>query len=97
VVDERLSVRELETLILGASPERTRRRRHYVSPPEIRVLEDEISELLSARVTIRRKGALGKISIHFFSPDDFDSVLDIIRRGAESRKQVLTAEEVTIR
>jgi ParB family chromosome partitioning protein len=96
VVNERLSVRELETLILGISPKRTRRRRHYVNPPEIRVLEEELSELLCARVTVRRKGALGKISIHFFSPDEFDSTIDIIRRGAESRKQVLTTEAVTV-
>jgi ParB family chromosome partitioning protein len=95
-VNEKLSVRELETLILGVSPRRTRRRRHYASPPEIRVLEEEVSELLSARVTIRRKGALGKISIHFFSPDDFDSILDVIRRGAESRKQALATEAVTV-
>jgi ParB family chromosome partitioning protein len=96
VVNEGLSVRELETLILGTSPGRTRRRRLYASPPEIRVLEEELSELLSVRVTVRRKGALGKISIHFFSPDDFDSILGIIRRGAESRKQSLTTEAVTV-
>jgi ParB family chromosome partitioning protein len=95
VVNEGLSVRELEILIPGVSPGRTRRR-HYVSPPEIRVLEEELSELLSARVMIRRKGALGKISIHFFSPDDFDSILDIIRKGAESRKQALATEAVTV-
>ena len=95
VVNEGLSVRELEILIPGVSPGRTRRR-HYVSPPEIRVLEEELSELLSARVMIRRKGALGKISIHFFSPDDFDSILDIIRKGAESRKQALATVAVTV-
>ena len=44
-------------------------------PPHIRDIEDRLRIALGTRVTILEHGGSGKIVIDFFSPDDFDRIL----------------------
>jgi ParB family chromosome partitioning protein len=48
---------------------------HTPKPPHIRDLEDRLRMALGTRVTIFDNSGRGKIVIDFFSPDDFDRVL----------------------
>jgi len=80
VEEEGLSVREVEHIVSQAGP----RKRKPKAPPApqkpayIRDLEDRARERLGAKVTIDRKGERGKLTIHFFTDDDFQRVLDAL-------------------
>ena len=85
----RLSVREVERLvrkyITGTSQAKTNIR---TKPPHILDLERKLSSQLATKVNIdtRKNGQRGKITIEFYSLDEFDSITE--RIGIASREEV---------
>ncbi len=86
VVEQRLSVRQTEDLARGAkaaSSEPPKPRTKLEKPADIRSLETALEQTLGTKVEIRtrkdpRKG--GSLTIHFFSLDDFDKIVKMIKK-----------------
>lgn len=79
IIQRRLTVRDSESIARRIAVERARKR----SPdPELKAIEDELSETFGARVQIEKTQAGGgKILIDFFSNDDFETILNLIQAG----------------
>ena len=54
--------------------------------PEIKTLEDKLREALGSRVSIEKKGSGGKISIEFFSNEEFNGILAKFTSGDTNRR-----------
>lgn len=88
LLTNKLSVRETETLArdMEASPvlyERPVSRKEAKSTPaDLRALEDELQQILGTKVVIRTRKipSKGCIQIHFFTFDDFDRIIKVIKK-----------------
>lgn len=87
VIAEQLSVRTLEDLVKGpsepalpAAPDAAPGAKAKSKDAQIRELEDEFSQVLGVKVTIKagRKGDAGTITIPYGSLDDFDRIRTVI-------------------
>lgn len=83
VVKEDLSVRAVEELVRRAKDSRGApvRRTQPRKTPEVRALEDELRGLLGTKVSIVDRRGRGRIVIEYYSPDDFEGVLERLRRA----------------
>jgi len=83
VVREDLSVRAVEELVRrGRDPAKAPKRRTQPrKTPQVRALEDELRTLLGTKVSIRDRRGRGKIVIEYYSPEDFEGVLERLRRA----------------
>lgn len=90
IAEEKLTVRDLEAVRevgeteshgKSASPALERRPRVSQKSPHIVSLEERFGERLGTRVRIREKNGRGKISIQFYSTDDFERIRKIILSG----------------
>jgi ParB family chromosome partitioning protein len=74
VVDEELSVRQVERLAKRAA--RPRKARSPVTvDPDVRRVEEELQRALGAKVRIRLGGKRGRIEIIFSSPDELEGLV----------------------
>ena len=79
---KKLSVRETEALIKristrkkpSATPELTPEQRYFND------ISDDLSRHFGTRVRIQRKGKKGRLEIDFFSDDDLDRLLSMLRK-----------------
>ncbi|MGD8979173.1 MAG: chromosome partitioning protein ParB, partial [candidate division WOR-3 bacterium] len=73
------SVRQAEMLVrkLGRKPRIIPAK---VKEPNIVMLEEELSKILRAKVTIDWKKNRGSIVIHCYNLDDFNRLYDILKR-----------------
>ena len=46
---------------------------------QVSLLEDELKRKLGTKVHIRQKGKGGRIEIEYYSPDEFDRLLELLR------------------
>jgi len=75
VLKRGLNVRQTEELVrrlLGQGQERQRPAREV--SPETRALESQFREALGTKVDLRRKGAGGRLVIHFYSEEELDAL-----------------------
>lgn len=77
VVREDLSVRQLEQLV--RAPSRVPRRIPKRQNPELIALQEELQRVLGTKVTIGYKKGKGKIEIEYYSDEEFERILDLIR------------------
>jgi ParB family chromosome partitioning protein len=77
ILDEGLSVRQVENLVKKPSAMRKRRVKSRTVPkdPDIRRLEEDLQRALGTKVKIRTTGKRGKIEIEFYSPDEFEAIV----------------------
>jgi ParB family chromosome partitioning protein len=81
IVKDGLSVRQAEQIVSGLqSAEPTLRRPRVIvrKPPHIKDLEDRARERLGTKVDISYRGGKGRMTIQFFSDDDFQRVLEAL-------------------
>jgi ParB family chromosome partitioning protein len=76
ILQKQLSVRQTEELvrrwrIQPASPKATR-----TIPPEIRALESEFAQALGTKVSLARSKKGGRLTIHFYSDEDLQSLYE---------------------
>ncbi|MHC4953229.1 MAG: ParB/RepB/Spo0J family partition protein [Planctomycetota bacterium] len=81
VVREGLSVRAVEEIVRrdrepGSAPKRRSQPR---KTPQVRALEDELRGVLGTKVSIQDRRGRGKISIEYYSPSDFERLLEHMR------------------
>jgi len=77
-----LSVRETENLVrLGhdAGLRKPRKKQKNVNP-DLMNLEEDLQKILGTKVRIQADKKRGKIIIEYYSPDDLDRIIDVIRR-----------------
>lgn len=81
IVKKGLSVRALEQIVKDrkAGNEDPEKRPAPRKDAHIRQLEDELISALGTKVEIRHSGSGGKIEISYYSLDDFDRILEIIK------------------
>jgi ParB family chromosome partitioning protein len=78
VVREDLSVRAVEALVrdgLAAPKRRTTPRK----PPQVMALESELRTILGTKVQIQDRRGKGRILIEYYSPEEFERLLDQLR------------------
>ena len=84
IVREGLSVRAVEDVVRqardGDGAVTPKRRASPRKTPEVRALEDELRGLLGTKVSIRDQRGKGRIVIEYYSSDDFQGVLERLRR-----------------
>ncbi|MFL3044743.1 MAG: ParB/RepB/Spo0J family partition protein [Candidatus Neomarinimicrobiota bacterium] len=81
IIKEDLSVRAAEAIAKGQSTKKSKHtsRKSLVTNPQIRSVENELITVLGTKVRLHYSKKGGKIEIQFFSDDDFDRVLDLLR------------------
>ncbi len=81
IINQNLSVRSVEGLVKQVStktPKKTKAQK--AKDPDIAHLEDELRQILGTKVTVEGKKGRGKLIIEYYSLDDLDRVLDILRK-----------------
>ena len=81
IVTKKLSVRAAEAIAKGKSIGKVKivsKKVKKTSSP-IKMVEDELITILGTKVEIQYSKNGGDIEIHFFSDDDFDRILDLLR------------------
>ncbi len=73
-----MSVRAAERTVKNFN-KRDREKKKVLKPASIRSLEDELKRVLGTKVEIKSKGKGGKIEIEFYSLEDIDRILDVLR------------------
>jgi len=83
IIANGLSVRELESLIKMRRSANPKRRMGVASrEPLVAVLEEELQHMLATKVRISKRKKRGHITIDFYSAEDLDRIVGIVRGGA---------------
>jgi ParB family chromosome partitioning protein len=80
VVKKRLSVRETEALckrLIETSSGGTKKQK--AKDPDIAALEERLKRSMGTKVRIKHRGKAGKIEIEYYSLDELDRLLEILR------------------
>ncbi len=78
IVYKKMSVRESEKIARSIASDRVRKK-ELVPDPQIQNYQQQLSEKLGTRVHIERKEAGGKIVIDFFSPEDIQNIIGMLK------------------
>ncbi len=83
VLTKKISVRELENLIRSSSGSQgtKKKKKAETRDHEILYLEDELQKLLGTKVSIQSHRKRGKLIVEFYSVDDLERILQIIRNN----------------
>lgn len=79
IIKKGLSVREAEEYV-AKKTQGSRRKKFAHRDPHITELEEELQKLLGTRVKILHAKKRGKIQIEYYSHEDFERILRILRR-----------------
>jgi len=85
IIKEGLSVRAVEDLVRAGSAAAPRRRSNPRKTPEVAALETELRGVLGTKVAIRDRRGRGRIQIEYYSPDEFERILELLRSLREER------------
>ncbi|OHD65906.1 MAG: hypothetical protein A2176_03620 [Spirochaetes bacterium RBG_13_51_14] len=80
IMKKSLSVRALEQLLLEDGRIRKAGKKKPGKDAHIRKMEDELVSVLGTKVEIRHAAGRGTIEISYYSLDDFDRIVDIIKK-----------------
>ena len=82
ILAKALSVREVEKLIKGLKSKKNKGEKSLLSSEEIYLLNlaDDLSRNFGTRVQIKRHGKKGKVEIQFFSNDDLDRLISLLKK-----------------
>ena len=80
IMFKRLSVRETERMARRIAYDKVRRL-DKMHDPELVELEEKFTESLGTRVHIEKRDVGGKVVIDFFSPQDLQTILDLIEKN----------------
>ena len=84
VLTKKISVRELESLIRAKSQDHVskKKKKNGTRDHEIVYLEEELQKLLGTKVNIQSYRKRGKLVIEYYSVDDLERILKIIRSNS---------------
>jgi ParB family chromosome partitioning protein len=73
-----LNVRQTEELVRKLSGEKSRKQTPKEPDPEIKALEEQLRQRLGTRVTLNQKSKGGTLTIHYYSEEELNTILDLI-------------------
>ncbi len=77
-IKEGISVRELEKLVSGRTKTRAKALKK-VKSPDTKKVEEDLKTLYGTKVSIEHKGNKGSISLEFYSKDELNRLIDMLR------------------
>ena len=84
VISKGLSVRELESLVKDSRPAGAKRKiGQGQRDPSIAVLEEHLQHALATKVRISKRKKRGHINIEFYSQEDLERIVNIVKGGAK--------------
>jgi ParB family chromosome partitioning protein len=78
MIIKKLSVRESERIARGIATDKVRKK-DMDFDPQIAQYQEKLAESLGTRVSIEKKEVGGKIVIDYFSPNDLQAILDLLK------------------
>jgi ParB family chromosome partitioning protein len=85
VINEGLSVRETEKLLSEKKNKKTPKNKHEKSV-EILSVEDELKTILGTKVYINDNNSKGKIEVHYYSTEELNRLIDVLRNARENNR-----------
>ena len=79
IVAQGISVRRTEALVKALKEKAEQKKPTRSKDPNLLSLEEDLQRYLGTSVNINRRGSKGKIEIEFYSNDDLDRVLELLR------------------
>jgi len=84
VISKGLSVRELESLVKNSRPAGAKRKiGQGQRDPSVAVLEEHLQHALATKVRISKRKKRGHLTIEFYSQEDLERIVSIIKGGAK--------------
>ena len=80
IVKKALSVRALEQVMQEDGGKKKTAKKKPAKEAHLRRMEEELVSVLGTKVEIRHSAGKGKIEISYYSLDDFDRIVDIIKK-----------------
>ena len=77
VIDEKLSVRELERIVKNNKSKKDKKQSDELNP-YYKNIKNQLQEYFGTKVNLSNKNNKGKIEIEYYSQDDLQRILDII-------------------
>ena len=82
IISKGLSVRELENLIKTHRPKGLRRKSsNLVREPYVAAVEEDLQQILSTKVRVNKMKKRGHIFIEFYSQEDLERIIGVIKGG----------------
>ena len=82
VISKGLSVRELESLIKSSRPKSIKRKiGQGQREPLVAILEEQLQQALATKVRISKRKKRGHINIEFYSQEDLERIVNVIKGG----------------
>jgi len=82
IITKGLSVRELENLIKSVRPKSVKRSiGQGQREPLVAILEEQLQHALATKVRISKRKKRGHINIEFYSPEDLQRIVNVIKGG----------------
>jgi ParB family chromosome partitioning protein len=82
IITKGLSVRELENLIKSVRPKSIKRNvGQGQREPLVAILEEQLQHALATKVRISKRKKRGHINIEFYSPEDLQRIVNVIKGG----------------
>lgn len=83
IVRQRLSVRETEVLVKRALTPESAKKPAPAKLPEFVAIEERLQRFFGTRVNIRKRRAGGRIEVDYYSDEDLERILDLLRAKAD--------------
>lgn len=80
IVKRSLSVRALEQVVKDGEKKQKTSKKKQAKDAHIRKMEDELVSVLGTKVEIKHAAGRGKIEISYYSLDDFDRIVELIKK-----------------
>ncbi len=80
ITTRRLTVREAEKIARSVAVDKIRKKKSDFDP-EIKDIENKLSDRLGTKVSIEKKQVGGKVTIEYFSQDDLEKIVEAVRRN----------------
>ena len=79
IIEEGLSVRETEKIAAGSTGKKKRRRAIKEKNPDLVHVENELKDIFGTKVNISKSGKKGKIEIEYYSPDELNRLIELLK------------------
>ncbi len=81
ILKDSLNVRQTEELVRRLQGKRKKRRAKPRRDPEEEALEEELRDTLGTKVTLRRSKSGGTLTLHFYSDEELNVLVDRLQSG----------------
>lgn len=80
VIEKELSVREIEKLIKELGSEKKKNTQKKVEKtPDVKRLEEDLKQIMGAKVNLSQKGKKGRIEIEYYSREELERLIELLK------------------